>query len=57
MRVLFLGSITLEKGLAALLEAARMVEAEPIEFWMVGDPHPGFLEFSEFFLLFAGSER
>ncbi len=41
MRVLFLGSITLEKGLAALLDAAKMVASEAIEFWMVGDATPG----------------
>ena len=36
MRVLFLGLINLRKGVARLLEAARMLRSEPIEFWMVG---------------------
>ncbi len=36
MRVLFLGLINLRKGVARLLEAARMLRDEPIEFWMVG---------------------
>ena len=36
MRVLFLGLINLRKGVARLLEAARMLRDEPVEFWMVG---------------------
>jgi glycosyltransferase involved in cell wall biosynthesis len=36
MRVLFLGLINLRKGVARLLEAARILRDEPIEFWMVG---------------------
>jgi glycosyltransferase involved in cell wall biosynthesis len=36
MRVLFLGLINLRKGVARLLEAARVLRDEPIEFWMVG---------------------
>jgi glycosyltransferase involved in cell wall biosynthesis len=36
MRVLFLGLINLRKGVARLLEVARMLRDEPIEFWMVG---------------------
>jgi glycosyltransferase involved in cell wall biosynthesis len=36
MRVLFLGLINLRKGVARLLEAARILHAEPVEFWMVG---------------------
>jgi glycosyltransferase involved in cell wall biosynthesis len=36
MRVLFLGLINLRKGAARLLEAARMLRDEPVEFWMVG---------------------
>jgi glycosyltransferase involved in cell wall biosynthesis len=36
MRVLFLGLINLRKGVARLLEAARRLQDEPIEFWMVG---------------------
>src|SRR5437773_839201 len=36
MRVLFLGLINLRKGVARLLEAARIVRDEPVEFWMVG---------------------
>jgi glycosyltransferase involved in cell wall biosynthesis len=36
MRVLFLGVINLRKGIARLLEAARMLRHEPVEFWMVG---------------------
>jgi glycosyltransferase involved in cell wall biosynthesis len=36
MRVLFLGLINLRKGVARLLEAARVLRDEPVEFWMVG---------------------
>jgi glycosyltransferase involved in cell wall biosynthesis len=36
MRVLFLGLINLRKGVAKLLEAARILRDEPVEFWMVG---------------------
>jgi glycosyltransferase involved in cell wall biosynthesis len=36
MRVLFLGQVNLRKGVARLLEAARMLRDEPVEFWMVG---------------------
>jgi glycosyltransferase involved in cell wall biosynthesis len=36
LRVLFLGLINLRKGIARLLEAARMLRDEPVEFWMVG---------------------
>jgi glycosyltransferase involved in cell wall biosynthesis len=36
LRVLFLGLVVLRKGIAALLEAAALLQDEPIEFWMVG---------------------
>jgi glycosyltransferase involved in cell wall biosynthesis len=36
IRVLFLGLINLRKGAARLLEAARILRDEPVEFWMVG---------------------
>ena len=36
LRVLFLGLINLRKGVARLLEAARILRAEHVEFWMVG---------------------
>jgi glycosyltransferase involved in cell wall biosynthesis len=36
MRVLFLGQVNLRKGVARLLEAARTLRHEPVEFWMVG---------------------
>ncbi len=36
MRVLFLGQINLRKGVARLLEAARDLRNEPVEFWLVG---------------------
>jgi glycosyltransferase involved in cell wall biosynthesis len=36
LRVLFLGQINLRKGVARLLEAARILCNEPVEFWMVG---------------------
>ncbi|HEX4706297.1 MAG TPA: glycosyltransferase family 4 protein [Candidatus Udaeobacter sp.] len=36
LRVLFLGLINLRKGVARLLEAARILHDEPVEFWMVG---------------------
>src|SRR5438094_3963559 len=36
MRVLFLGLINLRKGAARLLEAARILRDQPVEFWMVG---------------------
>jgi len=34
--LLFLGQVNLRKGVARLLEAARMLRDEPVEFWMVG---------------------
>jgi glycosyltransferase involved in cell wall biosynthesis len=36
LRVLFLGLINLRKGVARLLDAARILRDEPVEFWMVG---------------------
>jgi glycosyltransferase involved in cell wall biosynthesis len=36
LRVLFLGLVTLRKGIAPLLDAIRLLEGKPIEFWMVG---------------------
>jgi hypothetical protein len=36
MCVLFLGLINLRKGVARLLEAARILRDEPVEFWIVG---------------------
>ena len=36
LRVLFLGHINLRKGAARLLEAARILRNEPVEFWMAG---------------------
>jgi len=36
LRVLFLGLINLRKGVARLLEAARILRDSPVEFWMVG---------------------
>ncbi len=36
LRVLFLGLINLRKGIARLLEAARILRNDPVEFWMVG---------------------
>jgi len=36
MRVLFLGQVNLRKGVARLLDAARMLRDELVEFWMVG---------------------
>ncbi len=36
LRVLFLGLINLRKGVARLLEAARILRDAPVEFWMVG---------------------
>ena len=36
LRVLFLGLITLRKGIAACLEAVEHLTGEPIEFWFVG---------------------
>jgi glycosyltransferase involved in cell wall biosynthesis len=36
LRVLFLGQVILRKGIVALLEAAKMLQDEPIEFWIVG---------------------
>jgi glycosyltransferase involved in cell wall biosynthesis len=34
--VLFLGQVNLRKGIARLLDAARMLRDEPVEFWIVG---------------------
>ena len=36
LRVLFLGQISLRKGIAALLEAGDILRDQPIEFWLVG---------------------
>ncbi len=36
LRVLFLGQINLRKGAAQLLDAARLLADEPVEFWFVG---------------------
>jgi glycosyltransferase involved in cell wall biosynthesis len=36
LRVLFLGLVNLRKGAARLLEAARILRNEPVEFWIVG---------------------
>ena len=36
MRVLFLGQVNLRKGVSRLLQAARTLRDEPVEFWMVG---------------------
>ena len=36
LRVLFLGQVNLRKGIARLLEAARILRDEPVEFWIVG---------------------
>jgi glycosyltransferase involved in cell wall biosynthesis len=36
LRVLFLGQIILRKGLAAIFEAIKLLQDEPIEFWFVG---------------------
>jgi glycosyltransferase involved in cell wall biosynthesis len=36
LRVLFLGQVNLRKGIARLLQAARTLRDEPVEFWIVG---------------------
>ena len=36
LRVLFLGQVNLRKGIARLLDAARILQHEPVEFWIVG---------------------
>jgi glycosyltransferase involved in cell wall biosynthesis len=36
LRVLFLGQINLRKGVGPLLDAIRLMRAEPVEFWFVG---------------------
>ena len=36
LRVLFLGQVILRKGIASLLEAIKLLEGYPIEFWIVG---------------------
>lgn len=36
LRVLFLGQINLRKGVVQLLDAARLLAHEPVEFWFVG---------------------
>jgi glycosyltransferase involved in cell wall biosynthesis len=38
LRVLFLGQITLRKGVAALLKSAEKLGHRPIEFWLIGHP-------------------
>jgi glycosyltransferase involved in cell wall biosynthesis len=37
LRVLYLGTLTLRKGIAPLLEATSLVESRPVEWWIVGD--------------------
>lgn len=36
LRVLFLGKVNLRKGIVALLEASKLLQKQPIEFWLVG---------------------
>jgi glycosyltransferase involved in cell wall biosynthesis len=36
LRALFLGQINLRKGVGPLMDAARLLRDEPVEFWMVG---------------------
>ena len=36
LRVLFLGQVNLLKGVGPLLDAARLLRGEPVEFWFVG---------------------
>ena len=36
LRALFLGQVNLRKGIARLLDAARILRDEPVEFWIVG---------------------
>jgi glycosyltransferase involved in cell wall biosynthesis len=36
LRVLFLGQVILRKGIAPLLEAAKILSQQPIDFWIVG---------------------
>jgi len=36
LRVLFLGQVNLRKGIARLIDAARILRDEPVEFWIVG---------------------
>jgi glycosyltransferase involved in cell wall biosynthesis len=36
LRVLFLGAFALRKGAVAVLEAMRLLEDKPVEFWIVG---------------------
>ena len=36
IRVLFLGQVNLRKGIARLLDAARILRDEPVEFWIAG---------------------
>jgi len=36
LRVLFLGQLSLRKGMAAILEAMVLLQNEPVEFWFVG---------------------
>jgi glycosyltransferase involved in cell wall biosynthesis len=36
MRVLFLGQVNLLKGIGPVLEAAKLLRSEPVEFWFVG---------------------
>lgn len=36
LRILFLGAFVLRKGAAAVLETIRLLQNEPVEFWIVG---------------------
>ena len=37
LKVLFLGQITIRKGIAAIFEAIQLLSGKPIEFWFVGN--------------------
>ncbi len=55
LRVLFLGQVILRKGIAALLEAAKLLRDQPIEFWVVGSQGIDRLESAQGQLRWLGS--
>ncbi len=59
LRVLFLGQVNLRKGAARVLEAARRLRGEPIEWWLIGpqDFEPSATELADPHLRWVGPVR
>ena len=60
LRLLFLGSLTVRKGIFELLEAAEILKGYPIEFWLVGKtcfPIPASVQLNSAVKLFGAVPR